>query len=243
MEAHVEQTESAVWTGPAGVKLIIGAFLALLGLVMTLDNLGVIDGETFYRYWSVVLIPIGALKLARGGSRFWGIALVVAGAWLLAWNLEWLRVSIFDFWPLLLIAGGVAMVAGALGFRLQPRTTAAGMIWATLAHRKIVETSQDFRGASLVAFMGGCTLDLTQADISSGPAIIDATATWGGIEIFVPDSWEVAGEVVPVMGGFEMKLGTPERRAEGDLGRRQLIVRGVAFMGGIEVKNASRRTA
>jgi hypothetical protein len=40
-----------------------------------------------------------------------------------------------------------------------------------------------------------------------------------------------------------MKLGAPERRLEGDAGRRQLIVRGVAFMGGIEVKNASRRIA
>ena len=92
--------------------------------------------------------------------------------------------------------------------------------------------------------MGGCHLDLTGADIANGPAVIDVTATWGGIELLVPDDWEVAGEVVPFMGGFEVKLAPPERRLEtAELGRRQLIVRGVAFMGGVEVKSAPRRSA
>ena len=77
--------------------------------------------------------------------------------------------------------------------------------------------------------MGGCELDLTEADIVHSPAIIDAFVMWGGIEIYVPDKWEVVGEVVPFMGGFEMKTGagSPERR---------LIVRGGVVMGGIEIK-------
>jgi hypothetical protein len=239
MESQLEQQPP--WTGVAGVKLIVGGFLVLLGFLLTLDNLGIIDGDAYYRCWSVAVILIGAIKLA-GGNRLWGFGLIVAGAWILALNLEWIRFTIFDLWPLLLIGGGAAMVAGALGYRpnnLLPRP--GSLIWATFATRHIVETSRDFRGASLVAFLGGCQLDLTGADIAESPAVIDATAMWGGIEIFVPIGWEVAGEVVPVMGGFEIKLAAPERRPDGDGPRRQLIVRGVAFMGGIEVK--TRRSA
>ena len=102
-------------------------------------------------------------------------------------------------------------------------------IVAVLSQRKIANTSQEFTGARAVAFMGGCELDLTQADIASSPAVIEAFAMWGGIEIYVPDGWEIIGEVVPVMAGFEIK--TVPTSAP----RRQLIVRGAALMGGIVV--------
>jgi len=78
--------------------------------------------------------------------------------------------------------------------------------------------------------MGGVELDLTDATMTQSPAVIEAFAMWGGIEISVPETWEVTGEVVPFMGGFEIKVapvGAPQRR---------LIVRGTAIMGGIEVK-------
>jgi hypothetical protein len=67
------------------------------------------------------------------------------------------------------------------------------------------------------------------------PAVVDATAIWGGIEILVPEDWEVIGEVVPVIGGFEMKVASSVSSAGG-----QLVVRGVALMGGIEVKSVRR---
>jgi hypothetical protein len=240
MESHLD-TQAPPWTGGAGVKLVVGGFLALLGLLMTLDNLGIIDGDAYYRFWSLALILIGALRLA-GGNWTWGLGLIVAGSWILALNLDWIRFTLFDLWPLLLIGGGVVMVAGALGYRPNHLPARAGsLVWATFSTPKVFETSRDFRGASLVAFLGGCQLDLTGADIAENPAVIDATAIWGGIEIFVPVGWEVAGEVVPVMGGFEIKLAAPERRPESSETRRQLIVRGVAFMGGIEVK--TRRSA
>ena len=45
--------------------------------------------------------------------------------------------------------------------------------------------------------MGGCELDLTDAEMKNSPAVIEVFAMWGGIEIFVPDSWEIVAEVVP----------------------------------------------
>jgi predicted membrane protein len=103
---------------------------------------------------------------------------------------------------------------------------------AFFGQKVVAETTSDYRGGSVAAFLGGYELDLTKADITNGPAIIDVFTIWGGIEIYVPDTWEVIGEVTPIMGGFEMKT-------SGSDPRKRLIVRGLALMAGIEVKRRS----
>ena len=63
-------------------------------------------------------------------------------------------------------------------------------------------------------------------------AVVDVFAMWGGIEIRVPEDWAVSNQVVPLMGGVEDKTRPPR----GGTAHR-LTLRGVAFMGGIEIKN------
>jgi hypothetical protein len=91
--------------------------------------------------------------------------------------------------------------------------------------------SQAFRGGNLVAIMGGCEIDLSNAAID-GEAVLDVFAMWGGIEIRVPPDWTVSSQVVPLMGGVEDKTRPPRGAAI-----HRLTLRGVAFMGGIEIKN------
>ncbi len=219
----------------AGTKLIIGLFFTALGVLWTAENLDLLRADEYLRYWPAAVVLIGLLKLAEPGRRLIGAILTVVGASLLAYSAGWLRFTIFDLWPLLLIGLGVGMVARALGMRLPAgREHAGSYIWAVLTNRKIRDTSRDFSGSRIFAFMGGCTLDLTGSDMAQSPAIIEVFAMWGGIEILVPDRWEVIGEVIPVMGGFEMTTApAPESQ-------RKLIVRGAAIMGGVEIK---RRTA
>ncbi|HVN76123.1 MAG TPA: DUF5668 domain-containing protein [Thermoanaerobaculaceae bacterium] len=98
------------------------------------------------------------------------------------------------------------------------------------SHRRSV--SQDFRGGSMFAMLGGCELDLREASIRSGQAVIDAFAMWGGIEIKVPPDWTVALHGTPILGGFDDKT----TRTGGD-GSKVLVVTGTAIMGGVEIKN------
>ena len=68
-------------------------------------------------------------------------------------------------------------------------------------------------------------------------ALIDVFVMWGGIEITVPDDWDVVGDVTTLMAGFELRNGArvdPKRR---------LVIRGTAIMSGIEVKSVARRTS
>jgi len=123
------------------------------------------------------------------------------------------------------------MVARSLGFGdAGDASPDARQQWSVLNNRKVEVTSRDFTGARVAAFMGGWVLDLTEADIAHGPAVIDAVVMMGGIEIYVPDGWEIIGDVVPIMAGFEIKAAPTSDPT------RQLIVRGMALMAGIEVK-------
>jgi len=84
--------------------------------------------------------------------------------------------------------------------------------------------------------MGGVDLDLTGAEIAQGPAIIEILVIVGGGSIRIPDGWEVVGETVPFMGGMDIK--TRSKRTG-----RQLILRGLIVMGGLDVKDVAARNA
>ena len=100
-----------------------------------------------------------------------------------------------------------------------------------LRHVEDSSMTQDFRGADLTAIMGGCTIDLRGADIGAEPAVIDAFAFWGGIEILVPEGWVVTNKVLPLLGSADNK----SRPAAG--ASKQLLVRGTSMMAGVEIAN------
>ena len=73
-----------------------------------------------------------------------------------------------------------------------------------------------FRGGEMTAFMGGCELDLRQAEMAPGEdATIDVFAVMGGHEIRVPETWAVVTKAVPIMGGVEDRTRPPARGPPG----------------------------
>lgn len=179
----------------ANVKLVIGLFFAVFGVVMTLDNLNLFDPSPSLRYWPVIFIVIGALKIGDVTSRGVAIASIVVGTVMLSWTTRWLRFSVFDLWPLVLIGAGVMIVLQAAGIRREGQSQPGGSTWAAiLSPRKISVDSRDFTGGRIIAIMGGVDLDLTGADIEHGPAIIEILVIIGGGSIRVPDGagrWSV----------------------------------------------------
>ncbi len=217
------------------VKLVVGLFFAILGVLLTLDNFHLIDGR-YLRYWPVVFIAAGLVKLSDVRSRGFAVALIVLGSLLVGINTRVLHFSLFDLWPLLLIAAGMLIVMQALGFRPQASgSDQSPTLLAILSNRKLTIDSRDFTGGRIVAFMGGCFMDLTQADIHHGPAVIEMLILMGGVEMRIPDGWEVVGDVLPFMGGIDVK--TRSKRTG-----RQLVLRGFVMMGGVDVRDAAART-
>jgi predicted membrane protein len=219
-------------------KLVIGASIALAGVVLTLDNLDLLNARTVLRFWPAVLVVVGALMLSRtnqGGGRTSGTLIMFVGIWLLLNTLNIIDVSIWElFWPIVLILIGTSLVLQTLNRgRERPDTSDSVTMFAVMSGWKHRSNSTDFRGGDVTALMGGCELDLRQAAIPDGShATIDVVAVMGGAEIRVPPTWTIVSRVVPVMGGVVDKT-VPPREPAGP----SLILRGVVVMGGVEIKN------
>jgi cell wall-active antibiotic response 4TMS protein YvqF len=81
------------------------------------------------------------------------------------------------------------------------------------------------------AVMGGCDLDLREAVPTIDPIAVQVFAMWGGIDIRIPPGWVVEIEAWPILGGVVDNTQPPALPAH------RVILRGMAFMGGVEIKN------
>jgi predicted membrane protein len=225
-------------------QVILGLIIVALGVIYTLDNLGIIYADSFIRLWPLLIVLYGLSKIVQGDAmpqKLWGAFWVlVGGLWLLD-KLNVIYFSIWDLWPLILVVIGASMIWGRS--RGQSRFVMGGSpvvgdsnstinALAFMGGFKRSNDSQDFRGGEATAIMGGCEIDLRKASIKEGEAVLDLTAIMGGIEIWVPEDWKVTLKGVPLLGGFEDKT-----HPTGLESTKSLVVRGYSIMGGVEIKN------
>ncbi|MCZ7590143.1 MAG: hypothetical protein M5U27_15060 [Gaiella sp.] len=120
--------------------------------------------------------------------------------------------------PVKSVAGLVVVIAG-LGAAAQ-----------ALARRKTVgdETADEFEIATYVGgvqrtcrapslrrggvsvFCGGVDLDLREAALDPAGATLALSATWGGVNVTVPETWRVLVEQRAVLGGVDARVTPPE---------------------------------
>ncbi len=253
---------------PVNGRLVFGVVVIVLGVLFTLDSVGLLDAGRFLRWWPLVPILYGVARLTGFNCRqntLAGAIFTVAGALFLLHDFD---VVSFDpwslFWPFVLLGIGFSMVRGSMrrqrlhepgasrgtgpaggpggafasAMGLGPASSGTGAADATLntfvmwsgLERKVA--SQEFRGGDVTAVMGGAEIDLRQARLAGGEAVIEVLVLWGGVDLFVPADWRVTVEAMPFMGGIEDST----RLVAGDA-RGHLVVKGLVMMGGVEVKN------
>jgi hypothetical protein len=91
-----------------------------------------------------------------------------------------------------------------------------------------------FTGGEINSIMAGVELDLREATLGAGRAELEVNAVMAGIEITVPRGWNVVNEATPILGAVEDHT---QPATAGEQRRDTLVLRGVAIMGGIEIKN------
>ena len=221
-------------------RLVAGALLVLFGVLFMLDNMGVLDAGDVLAYWPVILIAVGLLKVVQPsneGQRKVGWVLIAIGAFL---QLQILGLThMRSSWPFLLVVIGGFLIWRALTPRrdpVAPEVSSSQLSeFAVMGGVHRVVESSDFRGGEATAIMGAVELDLRGCTIATPPAVIDVFALWGGIEITVPPEWKVDMKAMPILGGFENKARSTVR--DGSAPVQELVIRGTALMGGIEIKN------
>lgn len=231
--------------GAAAGQMVIGLGVIAVGMLFLLDNIGIIDFDRVTELWPVLFIMGGGLKYLQstsGRSKAAGLILAAVGSLLLLRSVGLIDISWHLLMPGLMIAGGAIVVFQAVRARsdtgLPPGLRKDGdgggdgevHLFALLGGIDRRVQADDFRGGDVSAFMGGCQLDLRQASIQ-GEAVLHVFAMWGGIDIRVPDDWVVSLEGTPLLGGF-----SENTKPLGDR-KKRLVIRGVALMGGVEVRN------
>jgi predicted membrane protein len=223
-------------------QLFLGLFIIILGVLYTLENLGIVYAHDYLRFWPVLLILYGATRVIQCETtrqKGWGIFWIIVGSFMVLDRLDLVYFSVWDLWPLVLVLLGISLIwkpsgrtmrwSGVVSVGESSNTINA---LALMGGFKRANDSQDFQGGEATAIMGGCEIDLRKASIQQGEAVMNLFSVMGGIEIWVPEDWKVVLQGVPILGGFEDK--THPTSAESN---KRLVVRGYAVMGSVEIKN------
>jgi predicted membrane protein len=247
--------------------LLAGVILAGIGVLLLLQNLGIIFVDDLWDYWPVILIVVGVSRAASAwdfGGRIWGAIVAFIGAVFLVRNLGLIHSSVWGFfWPVILIAVGLALLARTLdrnhawdlwghkpdvspsaGISSSGPTPGAESVGANFRNSfkedhvfgggKRRVDSPDFEGGEANVIFGGLEIDLRKADTKKDEVYIEANAIFGGIEIRVPETWDVIVRGTGIFGGYGDET---NHMPAGDAKRPHLIVTGGAIFGGVNVKN------
>jgi hypothetical protein len=244
------------------MRILLGMALAVLGLLFTFDNLGILDAEDYLRFgWPVALIAYGTLNLVgtrTGGGKLWGTAALVAGIALMGQRLGLWNAELRAFAPLLLVLLGGYIVwqsmrsDGKTGAETSREWRSTYHDWAHDHATASAPTVDSGESISAVAVLAGIDRRVTSTAFRGG----ELTAVLGGGQIdmreAVPAGGQAVIDVFAVMGGLEIKVpdswvievrATPvlgairDTRPPASVAGPRLIVRGMVFLGGVEFKS------
>lgn len=230
-------------------RVAIGFICIIVGLLFLGRNLGWISGHLFHILvsWQIFLIVLGVLALLKRNISS-GITLLAVGGFFLIPHIFQVGYSwVGDYWPVFLIIGGVGLLfsmqqnagrrnrsanqqAGVHGLTTEDGYIVADAYFSGVKH---IVHDPSFSGAKLTVSFGSVALDLRRTQLKETDTYIDIHNSFGGVELFVPSSWNVTSQANAIFAGIEDKR---LQRQEVDYTHR-LIIRGQVIFGGVEIKN------
>lgn len=215
--------------------------LIVLGLIFGGNALGIININIFFEGWWTlfIIVPcfIGLFKDSEKTASLIGllvgVALLLACQDIISFDIIW-KLAL----PTILVVLGLSMIfKDALGGKindeikkLNQKRNGENSYCATFAGQNINFNEEKFTGADLTAVFGGVKCDLRNAIIESD-VVINVSATFGGIEIYVPSNVKIKIKSIPIFGGVDNKASTKT-----DENSRTIYINSTAIFGGVEIK-------
>ena len=222
-------------------NVLWGIVLIVIGLIIGGNALGITNINIFFDGWWTlfIIIPcfIGLFKdNEKTGNLIGlliGVALLLACQDILDFDLIWKLA-----FPAILVAIGISVIfKDALGGKvsseikkLNEKRSVENSYCATFAGQNVNFDGEKFTGADLTAVFGGVKCDLRNAIIDSD-VVINASSTFGGIEIFVPSDVKIKIKSTPIFGGVENKANTKPNENS-----HTIYINSTAVFGGVEIK-------
>ena len=217
-------------------QLFFGLLVVALGLGFLLDALNLVDfGSVINDWWPLLIIGVGiASYLSNPRQVLWPAIIVIAGLLLILRELGIVNFNVWSLiWPALLIIFGLNLL-----FKWSDKKEWKEFdkdkvdIFVAFSGNQARSTTHTFKGGKATALFGGIELDLTDAQIKKS-ATLDIFTAFGGVDIRVPDGWEIKTSGLPVFGGWEDKTRNPKV----DKGAPVLHIAGTCIFGGVSIKN------
>jgi predicted membrane protein len=229
--------------------LFSGGIIALIGLLILLDNMGFHALNHLYRFWPMILILIGVWNLTCKSGRVFGGVLVILGVLFQLDALGFARFTWGEIWPIAIIGAGVLVMWSSLKARKfsafvgkiaagpqgDPRTTLSEVAVFGAIERRI--TSQDFQGGNINAIFGSVELDLRDATILQDEAILEINSVFGSVELRVPEAWQIVSRGQAAFGSFQDDTRNYRTENAATPLRKSLILTGAAVFGSVEIRN------
>jgi lia operon protein LiaF len=188
-------------------RIAIGVILMLIGVLWTLSNLGILRGFSLWDIlWGVFWIWLGATVVGPRGQSVGaarltlGVVLLVIGALNIVDGIGLFDFSfgnlIGQFWPLILIALGFALLQESRTREAERRGDGERIHHDTiLGDLKLTDPNWPLRDLTASTVIGDMQIDLSRAQIPAGETRIELRAVIGDIDIWVPQGLPLALEV------------------------------------------------
>ena len=222
-------------------NIIYGLILIALGVIFGLNALGYTQINLFFDGWWTLFIIAPCVIGLINGRDIWGnlAGISVGGVALLVCQdiitFEAVRKLLI---PVILVLIGVYLIfKDTLGSKaakrikeLNGKAPSQKGSYATFSSQKINYSGEIFTGIDLTAAFGGIDCDLQLATIP-GDCVINAYATFGGIDIILPPCVNVVVRSTSIFGGVSQKRKFPPVP-----GAPTVFVNATCLFGGVDLK-------
>lgn len=213
-------------------RLFFGTIIVAVGTLLLLDNADVLDaGEIISTWWPVVIILAGLLTLAAN-PRHWPVALIITavGVAFLLSSLDIVDIGNIVIPAAIILVGLLVLFGRGFGSRTEVGDRINS--FNVFSGSEVASHSKEFTGGSVSAMFGGAEIDLRDA-LPSPDARLDIFAAFGGVELRVPEGWQVAVKGLPLFGGIDNVTAKEPVPADAPM----LAVNATVLFGGLEVKH------
>lgn len=224
-----------------------GLLVIAAGIVLFFYRLGLIPYEIKHVLisWQMLLIVIGIYHILTSSTKMVGAILIVIGSIFILPRTGLINMDIHNlFWPVLLITVGGVLVYNYLNpherkwntILSDPQSSSEDFFEDTAIFgggEKSI-SSKNLRGGKITCVFGGSEINMLNAELYKGIAVIDVSLIFGGVEIIVPPNWKVTSRITPIFGGFSDKRYVNSSEQQTD---RELVLKGSVLFGGAEVKS------
>lgn len=220
-------------------NLLWGLFFVIIGIGFAGNAvLGWHFNLFFHGWWTLFIIIPFAIDLIQNGIRPWPLGGLLVGIFLLLASRGIVDGDILAklIVPFIFILIGLSIIFK--NFLLREYTHHKNVQYqggnseysAIFSGRTDRVTGEKFMGTTINAIFGGVDLDLRNAIIDED-VIINASAIFGGIDIFLPPNVKVKVSNVPIFGGVDCKyVGSADPNAP------TILINSTCMFGGIDIK-------